>query len=446
MDASPDRSAPRVLRVHAGGALLELPLAEVRAVLRPPPMTRPPGGGSPALLGVANVRGVATPVFSLAALASPMTTAAGTEARLVGRQDRARLVILERKGAFGLLVDAVAGVEAPQHAATATLDDMLRSVGERIAAAKERAVGEDRPQPRPAAQAETRVFASFWAAGQRVAAPLERLLAAVRRGPGLASAGDAVDYAGRRIPVVSCARALGMAHRAGHGGCIAVIDTGRGWLGLEVDRFGPVLRVSPASVDPAPAALAGGAVCAVARLDGGGLAAVLGVDRLAAASAQPLCEPTPAAAAPEPLAADAAAPERLLAFTVGGRRYAAPLARVENVLRATGALARPPRAPRGLAGVVNRRGVVTPVLALEGDAAAGWMVVLRLDGGPVALRVRSAPQLASATEESPPAAAGAGPFREVVKPGGERLRVLNPSAAGLGAEALAQAFAETAAP
>lgn len=87
---------------------------------------------------------------------------------------------------------------------------------------------------------------------------------------------------------------------------------------------------------------------------------------------------------------------RLVSFNVGDQVFAAPIMMVQEVLRAL-PVTELPGAPDFLAGVVNLRGRVTPVVDLatllgvglaEGETA-GFLVVCRMDDFQVGLQVRT---------------------------------------------------------
>jgi purine-binding chemotaxis protein CheW len=91
---------------------------------------------------------------------------------------------------------------------------------------------------------------------------------------------------------------------------------------------------------------------------------------------------------------DTSATFEALVFTLGAERYAIELSGLAEVLPLIGCIA-VPGAPRELAGVVNLRGEIRPVLDLarvlalpeaEGRAP-GWLLLLRGNGQTVGLRV-----------------------------------------------------------
>lgn len=118
--------------VRLGGAEFGLPMDRVRAVLRPPPLTRVPFP-PPDVAGVVHLRGALVAVLDL-----------GTRLRSGPARRPGRLVVVASGGGgepLALLVDAVAGtvdteewVEPPPAEAVAALPDgwlegMVRSAG-----------------------------------------------------------------------------------------------------------------------------------------------------------------------------------------------------------------------------------------------------------------------------------------------------------------------------
>src|SRR5271154_7204149 len=93
---SEDR-AGTVLSFRVGDQQLALPAAEVAEILRRPRLTRVPHAPA-SLSGMANLRGAAVPVLSLARLLGKEEDAAGA---------KARIVLLDRSPALGLAVDEI---------------------------------------------------------------------------------------------------------------------------------------------------------------------------------------------------------------------------------------------------------------------------------------------------------------------------------------------------
>ncbi|WP_292037135.1 MULTISPECIES: chemotaxis protein CheW [unclassified Brevundimonas] len=380
-----NRAAPRpFLTFFVGEAQFAADAATVSEVFRQPRVTRVPG--SPySLLGIAALRGAATPVVSLA--------------RLFGGEDtpseHSRLLLLEAGQTVGLLVDRVGALtqlsasEAPKSnaafgrlyavedaaARVVDLEGLLRqafSLGTGEVRARtvaslpfEEASGADRAM----------TLLAFELAGQTYALPLEAVSEVLTfRGKLTRVAGSedmtrgVLDLRGRLLPVVSLKILLGLAERGDDADRVIVTRVGDAYVGLAVDGLKSILRVAENAVDPAPAVLNRGKgeaqVQSIARLpEGQGLVAILSTERLFRdeKTAQILADGRTEARPMDETGTTGAA-EAYLIFRIGGDEYGLPLAAVGEVARLPERLTRVPRAPAFVEGVLNLRGRVTPVI------------------------------------------------------------------------------------
>lgn len=414
----------RVLACRAGGERLALPAAALDSIQPPAPLTRVPRAPD-CLLGMASLRGAAVPVVSLARLL-------GREEAPAGRA--ARLLLLRGRAPMALAVEAVLGLA--DDAAPLALEALLARAFA-APAAPAAPLAPARPDPMPACGAVGGAVLSLLrcrVAGQDFALPLEAVETVLRLPPGFApmpglghAALGVLPHRGRPLPLLSLAALLGRgAALPGHGARILVLCREGARAGLVVEAVRGTLAVPEAAVEPVPPILAHGLgegrVAAIARLEEGRRLLPI----LAPAPLLEGAPPAPAAEAAEVAPLAAGEGERVLLLRLGERDFALPLAAVEEVRRATAALARLPQAPgetpEGLAGLMTLRGEPLPVMDLRrllGLPPAAWggrVVVARLDGLRVALAVDAVPGLRSlpraALAASPRAAGGAAPLVE----------------------------------
>ncbi|WP_043342102.1 chemotaxis protein CheW [Belnapia moabensis] len=364
--AEPVASAAATVTVTVAGEALALPASAVREVLRPRPLTRVPQA-PPALLGLAGLRGAALPVVSLAAL---------TGRAVAPPSSAARILVLDGPSPVGLLVDSVAALGAgtaqaidPASLLAAAFGAPVRRGGGPAAAA--RAMTAD-------AAAETLALLGFSLAGQEFALPLDKVEAVMRLpAPGAALAG-VTTYRGALLPLVSPHVLLGLPAAAqDRGGRVVVVRLGSSLVGLVVDRLRAIHRLTEAAIDPVPPVLARGRgearLEAIGRLAGGGLVAILSPARLfdAETTARLLAEAAKGMEAMPDSSAAAEAAERFLVFRLGEEEYGLPVSAVEEVARRPAKLTRLPRAPTFVAGAMNLRGTVLPVIDQRHRFAAG---------------------------------------------------------------------------
>lgn len=251
---------------------------------------------------------------------------------------------------------------------------------------------------------------------------------------------------GSILPILDLVQRLGLPGTARTDDArVIVVELDGKPAGLLVDRVAEVLRAAADEVGPAPAASldAGTPVAGIVRLDGGRrlvvlleIAALLDESQLrqSVAAARKVASAAKEAA-PRAAEAPAQAQELLVTFLLDGAEYALAIAAVQEIVR-PGAIAKVPRSPAFIEGVLALRGGLLPVVNLRQRldmprAAASddsRLLVVALDGVATGVRVDSVCEVlgvaAEAIEPPPPLFEGAEamPVRGVAKlDGGRRL-------------------------
>lgn len=456
--------ARRVLTFGVGGRRYAIDAADVEAVIAAPPITRVPQG-PPALQGVANVRGRAAPIVAVARLLD----GAAPEAGRTGAG--ARVIMLAGGAPVGLAVDeinAVQDVDAGQADGAGaelieTADGVLRVLQPRalLAAAftgSARTRLAARTDTGPAGAEQSReadaAFLQFRLSGQAYAVALDtvrevsRVPAAIQVLPGADAAMlGLIALRERLLPVVSTAAVLGLAAETpGPEARIVVVVIGEAEIGLLVDAVRGVTRTPLDRIAAAPAILnrsAGEArIDSILRTDAG-LVSILAAERVLddATVARLLAEGMGRAQTTEAGQAVGEAMQRFVIFRLGDEVYGLPIGDIEAVIRLPDSVTRVPGAPAFVAGVINHRGHVTPLVdqAMRfstpgaSDAARRRVIVTRLDGLTAGFIVDAVDQVASipesALQAAPELAAGeAGVFDRVasVEHGGGLVLLVDP--------------------
>jgi purine-binding chemotaxis protein CheW len=380
--------AGKVLSLRVGDQHLAVPAEDVTQIVRPPPLTRVPH--APACLsGMANIRGTAVPVLSLA--------------RLLGREDgqasaRGRVVLLNRTPPLGLAVDevtalATAGVPSGGSAGTTQLFldgeaarrliDLDGLLAREFGAFRRKSSGAQQggsaaAVPRAAAMREIGLL-GFDLAGQSYALPIEHIREVIALPPGLLTLPRADDvglgviaYRDALLPLASLRVLLGLPPaEPSRSGRAIVIKLGRSVIGLVVDRLRAVLRAPDTAIRPVPSVLNRGAgeaqIESIYRAaDGTGLVSVLAPEHLFRdeTTARILADGRERGA--ETMAeSQGGGRERFVIFHLGEETYGLPIGAVEEVVRLPDPLTRIPRAPAFVDGVMNLRGRVIPVIDLR---------------------------------------------------------------------------------
>ena len=401
--------ARQFVTFQVGEETFALPMSAVREIIRLPQVVAVPLS-PPELKGVANLRGQVLPIISL-------RTVFRFEAQ--AHDDATRVVVVERGGLVGFVVDRVASVltvEAsrlePASAIQAAVDTKLLSGvikgladdGMALILDPEQLVsvefatllaGRARKEGHQAATeradrketAAERPLVSFTVAGAEYAFPIERVQEIVQfpeRVTGVPNAARHVlgvmTLRNRLLPLVSLRRLFGLPDvELGPQHRIVVISLARhgeeaSTVGIVMDAVNEVLRVGEALITPVPAILSGGGkaheIEAICRLDDGQrLVSILSVERLFESSAvrEALAGVAMAPAQQAAAAVGAAddAEEQLVVFRLAEEEYGVSIAAVREIIRVPEAMTRVPRTFAALEGVVNLRGQVLPVVDLR---------------------------------------------------------------------------------
>jgi purine-binding chemotaxis protein CheW len=436
----------RFLTFRVAAKLYALPADEVAEVIRTPTVARVPQGPK-SLLGLANLRGAVLAVASARGLL-------GREAAAATAASRA--IVLRGAASVALAVDAVDGlvdVEASRLSPSPDVDaDEGSTAAFQAGGAGELASVLDVPRllaaafrPRPRAerprlpmahaaasagagpdQAQQKLVA-FEVAGQEYALPLSavheilpapQVVARAPRSEGLVL--GATAYREALLPLMSLRGLMGLPVKAEDSGREKVVVTrvGGGLVGLVADRMKAILSAEAALIETTPpilAARAGGEaqIKAIYRGEGGRrLVSILAPEQL---FREDVMQRLTGMDAARPPAATAAPADDLqvLVFRLGDDEFGLPIAAVDEVARAPDQIARVPKTPRFLEGVVNLRGEVLPVIDQRkrfdmpplAEAPGRRLIVVRTDRHRAGVIVDSVSEVlrcaTSAIEEAP---------------------------------------------
>jgi purine-binding chemotaxis protein CheW len=419
------REAETVLTFRCGEANLAAAARSVTEVFRCPRITRVPLAPA-SLLGVAQLRGAAIPVVSLALL---LRQAAAAETAA------SRVLLIQAAEPIALLVDEVTGLKALPAGGDALADlgagkiylesdenlrlvDLIGLISADFGLTRKRVAAREREtsvrdDARTARAADVALL-TFALAGQSYALPLsevEEVMALPARIASLPRVEDAIlgvaSHRGRLLPIVALAALLGLRPEAPPRR-VVVARIGEARVGFAVDELQAIRRVPPHTIDAVPALLNRGAgkaqIRSICRIDGSGLVSVLTAERLfreetialtlteARQEAQTMTEGS---------VADAEEP--FLIFRLGEEEYGISLSAVEEVIRLPDVVTRVPRAPSFVEGVVNVRGAIVPVIdqhrrfSVPGAASAARrrIIVTRIDGRQAGFLVDGASEIAN---------------------------------------------------
>lgn len=379
------------LVITVGGERFALPACDIAEIIRPRAVTRVPHGPQ-SLIGVTNLRGSVLPIISLASLLDHEAATQSTAARIV---------VMATGAAVGLMVDEVSALT---HAADERRIDLEALLARDFGALPHRRVG-DRPAavPKPAGgkvERDELALIGFTAAQQDYALPLDKVAEVMPLPASIAEVPDTDDammgvisFRGNLLPLVSLRVVLGLTTQGfdRNKARIVVTRVGAALIGLVADHMTSIIRVTEDMLDPVPPVLTRGAgearVEAICRLGGARLIAILSPAKLfddaTAARIFAGAEPGTTMAANT----DQAAGEQFVVFQLADEHYGLPIAAVDEVVRCPDRLARVPRAPAFIEGVMNLRGKIVPILdqrqrfAASGAATRGRrVIVVTIDG------------------------------------------------------------------
>ena len=250
---------------------------------------------------------------------------------------------------------------------TIALDDLLAG---QAAALRARSTAQFPDMPEIAAvrhEGATIGLLSFILAGQRYAMPLSDIVEVAPLPPRVKVGRDGAlgrtTIRGRRVELTSLAGLVGVSNTAVAGDeRVIVIERDGKRIGLVADGARTILRAPETSVGAPPALLnrEGDAarIHSVVRMpDGRGVVSVLTVESLFGGGGE-YAEVTAAHEA-GPAAGDT---NRFVIFRVGNEDYGYPIEAIAEIVRPPEAMTRVPGAPDYVAGAVNLRGNVVPIL------------------------------------------------------------------------------------
>lgn len=377
----PDASqGDQILTFAAGGRALAIPADAVAEVVAAPRITRVPQ--SPASLrGLANLRGKVTPILSVDTLLGGQVVSAGS-----------RVIVLKGDNPVGLAVDRVNAMRtiegrAGDPDASAELVDtadgpvrLLRlepllagafaGLRSRPAVARDERGEAVEPTPEGVQMA----FLQFELAGQAFALPLEQVREVTVVPPEMTTLPQTdvvmagiMPFRGELLALVSLRALLGFpSTSAAPGSRIVVASLGEATVGLVVDSVRAILRAHEEDVGAVPTVLNRGA--GEARIDAivrtpGGLVSLLAAERifLEETVAEIIAEGAGRRIASHEQGGETAV-EQFVLFCLADETYGLPVASVSEIVRLPETIARVPRAPDFVAGVMNHRGEVVPLI------------------------------------------------------------------------------------
>ena len=388
----------RFLTFRVDERLYALPAGEVTEVIRTPAVARVPQAPG-ALLGLANLRGEVLPV----------ATARG----LLGKPERGsstsdRTIVLDTGAAAGLAVDVIEGliaVEPGRFAADQT--ELAAEAGEKLAGAIRPEGGTEvvrvldirsmlqgafasRARPQRSASAPQSIegpavetdavqrLVTFEVAGQGYGLPLDSVREIIAAPDEVTAAAGAeavlvglIPYRDTLLPLLSLRQLLGfdLPKLAGDGAKVLVTWVGNSLVGLVADQARAVISAEAGALEPAPPMLAartGGE----ARVDAiyrsktnGRLVSILAPAKL---FREDVMARLTGALSSQPKAAlstnKSGEQRQYVVFRLGSDEFGLPVEAVDEVARAPETVARVPKTPKFLEGVINLRGEVLPVV------------------------------------------------------------------------------------
>jgi purine-binding chemotaxis protein CheW len=382
-------------------------LEEVREILRPPTLAYMPLAPR-SLLGLANLRGTVLPVVNARRLLDFEDAPVDDNTRvivvdcgapvgfLVDRIDRLLTLPtsrIEKDDAGSGSVDpdvlegVVKGAEGDSTTKILNPQRFLRDEFTRLGVSDQRAatrVSVSAAMPGPIAEEPRQhvSLVSFDLCRQEYALPLDRVQEIIQLPDQVSdfarsetAVRGVVTLRDRLLPLVSLRALLGLpsdAHREERGR-VVVLSMGRGSIGMIADRTRDILRIDPDLVDPAPTLLTRGAgdaeVTSICRLDDGRrLVAMLSPDRLFRSELMRRLisdQNNGGDAAESPMDQHTMADEQFIVFWLGDQEYGLPIGAVDEVTRPPEQIARLPRAPAFVDGVINLRGDIVPIIDLR---------------------------------------------------------------------------------
>ena len=381
-------------------------LGDVGEILRMPGLAHMPLGPR-SLLGLANLHGAVLPVVSLRRVLGFPDAPFGDPARVivinqtapvafaVDRVENLRSVAANRietesAGAGGidssLLEGTIKGAEGEGSIKILNPERLLRDFAQlSVSAFRAPAIASVSitASAHPTAAPERKVsLISFDLGGQEYALPLDRVREIIQPPAHVSEVPRAetavlgvVTLRDRLLPLVSLRTLLGLPgddDRAGSGK-VLVLSIGKGAVGVVVDRTREILRIDQSLIDPAPTLLTRGAgdaeITSICRLEQGKrLVALLSPDRLFRSEVVSRLlseEGTEGVLSDNQADGFSMSDEQFVIFRLGQQEYGLPIAAVDEIARLPEQIARLPKAPAFVDGVMNLRGTVVPIIDLR---------------------------------------------------------------------------------
>jgi purine-binding chemotaxis protein CheW len=402
LPATTDAMAEDLVIFRLGEESFGFRLSSVAEIIPPPDLAHMPLV-PPALLGLANLRGVVLPVLSLRILLRMPEIVAGRMTRVIVTRGDAPVgfVVDEIDRLLALAADQLEDESAAGTIDPALLDGIIKGAEgkspiklldpRRLLDGQFARLGlSSASAANPAARTSGRVLAaraetlvsllSFCIDDQEYAVPLDGVREIIPLPDQLSELPRSetailgvVTLRDRLLPLVSLRALLGLAPTEGERqrGKVVVMSIGESVVGVVVDATREILRLDPGIIDPAPSLLTRGEgdaeINSICRLEGGRrLVALLSPDRLFRSDIMRRIldeqEISPPAMQPE---TDIMAEEQFIIFRLGKQDYGIPIASVSEIARPPEYVTRLPKAPAFIDGVMNLRGSVVPIVDLR---------------------------------------------------------------------------------
>jgi purine-binding chemotaxis protein CheW len=410
-----------------GDTLFGLRLGAVSEIVRPPALAYMPLAPR-SILGLANFRGNVLPVISLRRLVGlPDITFDAANRVLVVEQDTPAGFAVDRvdslltistqqienakAGAGGIDPELLEGVvkRAEGQSPIGILNPARLLRGQFVEAAKAPlgaagVVSDTTSRAAAAPQARKKSFISFDIGAQEYALPLDDVREIIPLPDHVSSVAHSetavlgvTTLRDRLLPIISLRMLLGLSEdTSDERGKVLVLSVGRATVGVVTDRTREILHVDPDLIDTAPTLLTRGTgdaeVTEICRLERGKrLVAILSPERLFRSElvSRILSEQdTQATELTEQTDGGTMTDRQFIIFRLGGQEYGLPIGAVDEVARPPEKIAKLPRAPSFIDGVMNLRGHVVPIVDLRrrfslveaGTAASHRVLVLSVAG------------------------------------------------------------------
>ncbi|MDB5524744.1 MAG: Chemotaxis protein [Rhizobium sp.] len=356
------------LTFRLGGEIHTIAADMVMEVIRRPAITRVPHGPA-ALAGIANLRGVAMPVISVARLLGQ----SGTDALV-----EEKIIVYQHQGLIGLLVDDIISFGSADGSAR-----RLTDLGEKLDKAFKPSQSSHAPKlTRGGDSAEDNVrsdshlisLLSFRLAGQLFAFPIGSVHEVLSMPSELAVVPNAdatimgvLNLRDSVVPVISLARLLGL-ELATTSERLVVVEFEGSLVGLAVEALDAIRRLPETAIDAVPDILKRGdgpaEIESIGRSDNGRtLVSILSVEKLFGnAVVRQAVDGTSGAISMSSSDTQSVEQEQFLIFELGDETYGLPIKAVDEVVRVPDTITRMPNAPAFVTGVMNLRGKPIPLI------------------------------------------------------------------------------------